>query len=321
VPSSIFSTYATGENRVTASILAVLQSLALGRTERLLGALLQESEFELLHFENQPGKGGSGVPDAVISGSCRILVETKTARRAVKYEQLARHLKRLDGRESTQRLLLLTPDDHKPDQVDAASDPRLAWANFATLDQAIDDVLADTRDVISEREAFLLRNLQIMLLEEDLLGRGNQVVVVPARRAWDQYLRLSAYVCQSGRPFQHVEYVAFYSGGAIQPKVPRVVRVIDSVPFDPDADIPADLSAIVHQMVESGERQRGVLQKVFLLSAPNAPDTITLLNPVENDLRTPNGRTVAFTQNQRYVSLERLRTSKLTSELDSETSA
>ncbi len=33
MPDSIFSTYRTGENRVTASILAVLRSLAIQRTE------------------------------------------------------------------------------------------------------------------------------------------------------------------------------------------------------------------------------------------------------------------------------------------------
>lgn len=37
--NSIFSTYSTGENRVTASILAVLRSLSLDRIQRLLGAL------------------------------------------------------------------------------------------------------------------------------------------------------------------------------------------------------------------------------------------------------------------------------------------
>jgi hypothetical protein len=64
--TNIFSTYSTGENRITASILAVLQSLALQRTERLLGALLEQADFELIRFENQPAKGGKGVPDAII---------------------------------------------------------------------------------------------------------------------------------------------------------------------------------------------------------------------------------------------------------------
>ena len=111
---SIFSTYSTGENRVTGSILAVLRSLALGRTERLLGALLQESEFQLLHFQNQPARGGESIPDAQITGSCRVLIETKVVRNGVSEDQVLQHLKRLNGREKLERLLVLTPDERRP---------------------------------------------------------------------------------------------------------------------------------------------------------------------------------------------------------------
>jgi hypothetical protein len=62
--SSIFSTYSTGENRVTASFLAVLRALSLDRMQRLLGNLMEQSDFELIRFENQPSKGAPGVPDA-----------------------------------------------------------------------------------------------------------------------------------------------------------------------------------------------------------------------------------------------------------------
>jgi hypothetical protein len=58
--SSIFSTYSTGENRVTASFLAVLRALSLDRMQRLLGSLMEHSDFELIRFENQPSKGGAG---------------------------------------------------------------------------------------------------------------------------------------------------------------------------------------------------------------------------------------------------------------------
>jgi len=58
---SLFSTYRTGENRVTASILAVFRSLTLGRSERLLGAIMEQSEFELVRFQNQPSRGAPGV--------------------------------------------------------------------------------------------------------------------------------------------------------------------------------------------------------------------------------------------------------------------
>jgi hypothetical protein len=55
--------------------------------------------------------------------------------------------------------------------------------------------------------------------------------------------------------------------------------------------------------------------KVFLLSAPDAPETIKLTEPIFNDLTSDSGQRIAFTQNRRYVSLEALRKAKKTSEL------
>src|SRR5713226_5311589 len=131
MPTSLFSTYSTGENRVTASILAVLRSLSLNRIERLLGALTEQPEFELVRFENQPARGGAGVPDAVVASSCRILIETKLTRNAVKPDQLKRHLSRLDtATESVRCLLVLSPDENRPAQLADLSDDRLSWASF-----------------------------------------------------------------------------------------------------------------------------------------------------------------------------------------------
>src|SRR5262245_50214231 len=142
MPDSIFSTYRTGENRVTASIVAVLRSLALHRTERLLGALMEQSEFELVTFEDQTAKGGRGVPDASITASCRLLIETKIERNAVRTDQIRRHLERLNAAsEAVKRLLVLTPDDAAPAAAAEMVDARLAWASFADLDQAIDELL------------------------------------------------------------------------------------------------------------------------------------------------------------------------------------
>ena len=93
---SIFSTYSTGENRVTASCLVVLRSLSIDRMERLHGALLEQSEFQLIRSENQPSKGAAGVPDAIIQSSLRLLIKTTTQRNTVRRDQLVRHLKRLD---------------------------------------------------------------------------------------------------------------------------------------------------------------------------------------------------------------------------------
>ena len=52
-----FSTYSTGEKRVTAWMLAVLRSLSLDRLQRILGSPLEQSEFEPVAFQDQPSKG------------------------------------------------------------------------------------------------------------------------------------------------------------------------------------------------------------------------------------------------------------------------
>lgn len=313
---SIFSTYSTGENRVTASILAVLRSLSLDRMQRLLGGLLEQSEFELLKFENQPSKGGAGVPDAIIQSSIRILLETKTVRDSVVPAQIKRHLQRLDqATETTLILLVLTPDDVRPADLDKINDSRVVWASFALLDQAIDEILNDKYEVVSEREAFLLRELQNMLAAEGLLASANDVVVVAARNAWPEYNELHAYVCQPNRPFQQVTRLGFYSKGVIYPLVPKIMATFDEVEMARNR-YEGELGALVHRLLDGGYRPEGDFFKVLLLSAPDSPDTLKLEAPIRNDKRSKTGKPTAFTMGQRYVSSESLRTAKTTSDLD-----
>jgi len=312
---SIFSTYSTGENRVTASFLAVLRSLSLERIQRILGALLEQSEFELIKFQNQPSKGGEGVPDAIIQASCRLLVETKTKRNVVRLDQLKRHLKRLDAAtEATSLLLVLTPDDARPNAFDVLQDDRLVWASFAALDQAIDEMLADDAEVVSEREAFLLRELQKMLMAENLIGSANDVVVVPARHAWPEYQKYHAYICQPDRPFQQVSRLAFYSFGQIYPLVPTIIESHDHVDFIPETH-KGKMRALIESATKDGARKEGTAYKVMFLSPPDSPDTLKLEAPIPNDLTSMTGRITAFTQNQRYVASERLKRAKTTSDL------
>lgn len=312
---SIFSTYSTGENRVTASFLAVLRSLSLDRMQRILGALLEQSEFELIKFQNQPAKGGEGVPDAIIQASCCLLIETKTKRNVVRLDQLKRHLKRLDAAtEATSLLLVLTPDDVRPSAFDALQDDRLVWASFAALDQAIDEMLSDDAEVVSEREAFLLRELQRMLMAENLIGTANDVVVVPARHAWPEYQKYHAYICQPDRPFQQVSRLAFYSFGQIYPLVPKIIESHDHVDFIPEAH-KGKMRALIESATKDGARKEGTAYKVMFLSPPDSSDTLKLSDPIRNDLTSKAGRATAFTQNQRYVASERLKRARNTSDL------
>lgn len=136
--TSIFSTYSTGENRITSSFLAVLRSLSLDRMQRILGELLGQPEFELISFQNQPSKGGEGVPDAIIQSNTFLLIETKTTRNALKLPQLKRHIDRLV--DSVGVLLILTPDDSIPVILNESGDSRVAWSSFAQLSQSIDEL-------------------------------------------------------------------------------------------------------------------------------------------------------------------------------------
>jgi hypothetical protein len=313
--SSIFSTYSTGENRVTASILAVLKSLSLGRIQKLLGNLLEQSEFELVRFENQPAKEGKGVPDAVIHSSVRLFVETKLNRNAVDREQIVRHLKRLDSAtEAVRTLLVLTPDGSRPGVLDTFTDDRLAWASFTALDQAIDEMLGDKYEVVSEREAFLLRELQNMLDAEGLLASEFDVVVVAARHAWPEYNQIAAYVCQPERSFKQVSRIAFYSKGQVYPLVPKILEAHERVTMV-KGQYEGQLGALVDRLIREQRREEGGQFKVVILSAPDSPETIRLPAPIPNDLTSKAGKPTAFTMGQRYVSSEKLLSAKATSHL------
>ena len=318
--SSIFSTYSTGENRVTASVLAVLRSLSLDRIQRLLGALL-ESDFELVRFQNQPSKGGKGVPDAIIHASVRLLVETKIKRNGIDLpidlDQIQRHLDRLDeANEVTRLLLVITPDDVRPKILDSLKDggKRLVWSSFDKLDQAIDEMLEDKYEVLSEREAFLLRELQTMLEDEQLLANPYDVVVVAARIAWPEYKQLHAYVCQPNRSFQQVSRLAFYAEGVIQPLVPKILDSKDDVTMVA-GKYSGMLGELVERIVKEQRREQGERNKVLLLSAPDSPDTLRLPGPIPNDLKSQADKPTAFTMGQRYIASERLLVAKTTGDL------
>lgn len=86
----LFSTYRQGENRVTATFLAVLQRLSLPNIDRILQRLLWEDRetYNLVSFENQV-RTKESVPDAKIRMGNTIWIETKTARNSVESDQEA----------------------------------------------------------------------------------------------------------------------------------------------------------------------------------------------------------------------------------------
>ena len=325
---SIFSTYHTGENRVSSSILAVLRCLALPRIERILGALIDD-DFELIRFENQPKGKDAGIPDGEICSSFRFLIETKLNRNQLlkdsneAHDQLERHLNRLKGVSEQEYVLAITPDDAEPDLIAHMNDDRLVWNSFAALNQAVEEMLTheqDEKEVISEREKFLLRELQKMLIAENLVGSSKEVLVVTARGAWPLYQEVSAYIYKEGVTYQPIKYIAFYSSNTIHPLVPLILEQHDHVVFERGKNS-GRLGTLVDQVLDTKQsffHNRMSIHKVFLLSAPDDPQTVKLAQPVENDLTSSNGQRVAFTQRYRYVSLADLKKATKTSGLVNE---
>jgi hypothetical protein len=321
----LFSTYRQGENRVTASLMAVFERIDLMKVERILAGASEDSALQLFSFENQVhGLGSASVPDARISASFSLWFETKTVTNAVRLDQVREHLRHLGTGGSYERLFLLTPDDQEPAAVAELADPRLRWLSFRALSQAIDDVIADDRELVSVKEELLLRELQTLFEVDNLLGDPRQVVVVPARSAYGDYLQLSAYLCQPRRPFKRVERIAFYRRGQIEVDVPLVRHVADEVLVTREhavelrasaAPFGAERGELIERTLDAGIRPDGGLEKVFLLTGPSDPETIRLGAPVLNDLTDHNGRPTAWTMMQRYVSIDGLRGASRTSDL------
>lgn len=147
----LFSTYRQGENRVTASMLAVFERIDLSLVERLLQAATEESSLQMVRFENQV-QGPRSVPDALISVNFRYYFEVKTARNTADEVQLRDHLTILDERGGDDRLFVLTPDDEIPAQVAEIDDDRVTWFNFRSLNDSINSLLTDPAEQVAERE-------------------------------------------------------------------------------------------------------------------------------------------------------------------------
>jgi hypothetical protein len=330
----LFSTYSQGENRITASILAVFERLSFALVERILQALCQEPEVALLTFSNQPS-GPVSKPDGRIRASFAYWIETKRIPQAVNVEQVLSHLKALEADIGVERkrLLVLTPDTKIPLELDKLKDNRVAWASFDDLLAIIREVvepgsewLVSDRAIPTEQEKAILRELVRFLVSEDLVGRATErVVVVAAKIALQEWLNYSVYMCQPHRTFQPSSRLAFYANGRIDRRIPAILTQVESVVLSEEgvraqADLPESarrkLLDLVKSLEKKGSDRSGSEAKVIFLSDPGASETLNLPQDIVNDLITDSGRPVAFTQGQRYIPLSRLeRGPKTTSEL------
>jgi len=310
----LFSTYRQGENRVTSSMLAVFQRIDLSLLETILAAASGESSLQMVSFTNQPHGKGHSVPDALISARFGYWFEVKTAHNAVNANQLTEHLESLSGEPGEDRLFVITPDPLQPAVITARADPRIVWFNFRSLHDAIDTVTAGPTVIIPEQARFLLREFQDLLVLDGLVD-SDDVVIVAARIAYNEYGEHSAYICQPGRAFRTgLTHMGFYLDGAIQVHIPLIRHVADHVTFTPEEAASrragAERDQVIGQVIEStlakGTREEEQQYQIFLLSGQDDAQTIKLPQPITNNAVSASGRPSAWVQGQRYTSLAKL---------------
>jgi hypothetical protein len=144
-----------------------------------------------------------------------------------------------------------------------------------------------------------------------------RVCVVSGAAAWPFYLAHAAWVGQENRRFGDARRLGFYTGREVQGLLPRIDRVVPSVPLTAEEAATRALSADPAER-RVGEALAAALHEggtgprvaVVLLSPPADPDTVTVA-PV------PHHGEAAWTMFQRFVPLDSLRTAASTADLGS----
>ncbi len=316
---SIFSTYSQGENRVTATLIEVLRNLPVNVVERFLSFFDESQSTNFFTFENQvTSKTSRTVPDAVISSNFNLIFETKVVREAINEAQLKGHIEL--AKINNGKLIYLTPDTERPallkeDKQDNKQEDKIGWKSFHDLNTFIDELMRSEDLILSERDQFLLKNLQIFFAETGLLPVKDEVVIVAAKIAWPAYEAHGVYVCQAGRSFKKVDYLGFYADGEIKSKIAKIKSAEDVSFPEKREDLPEDTPNAVKSWLDAHPWGYGRTLKVFILSKNTEADTQDLLGSITNDLKNDQGRSYAYTQGQRYTSLEKLKNAKSTNDL------
>lgn len=248
----IFSTYSQQENRVTSTIMAVLERLPFRIVEVILQRLIEADGTEnLLKFENQSqGKknnSSGSIPDAFIGASFGFWIETKIRRNTLKSQQLERHLDHVndDGAKrkyENRYLLVITPDIKKPECIaricgNNGNNNSLCWVNFSDFCEIISRIADHNQNewkenlgfLLAERDRDLLKELYHFIKETKGLLGEDEVLIIPARVAFDEFKKYGAYVCQQNRPFRYITHIGFYRNKRIERNFPKVIARFDSL--------------------------------------------------------------------------------------------
>jgi hypothetical protein len=300
---SIFGEYKQAENRLTAAFLQVLkvggEPLIREISDRI-GFSIPSSDIDIF----TQIKEEESVPDGQLECNFTfcLYIESKVGK-LVNFEQLANHLK-LVQTEHNRKLLYLTGDETKPPKLPSGCH----WISWDDTIVAFREYLADTRIPNYELLSFLIDQYETLVTNvvhrrKKWTPQKDKVIIVAGSRAEGIALTYGYYICQNHRQFQNAEYITFFKDNRIS----RVFRIAEDPHDDVDLNEMPELKAYLEQERPDYDGSR---QKVFKLS------NMEPIGPILNDSIDKNGNPCPYTYGQpRYTSIDKLKTSRLTSQL------
>lgn len=299
IEQSVFGSYDQKENQVTSALLKILEA---DQNEILLNALLLNMgdpglpDKEIRIETQAKNSEGNSVPDGKLSChyAFNIYIESKLGTH-IDEKQLGNHMKLLN--ENT-KLIYITNHADKPSILPED----VLWTNWTKLYEIINEVheegLSPVLDYLIEQFYLLLNNLG---LYDD---SKNRVIIVGGRWGEPVALEYGFYACQGGRSFKKAKYLAFYYNQRIK----YLFEIEDKVEY---ADIKSLPQYVPNEYFLKKEPKYVREERTFfkLKKIEEFPE------PIINDTKGRNEKTVAFTQGQTYTTYDKIMKAKVTSEL------
>lgn len=161
---------------------------------------------------------------------------------------------------------------------------------------------------------------------------NDNVIIVAARVALNDYKLYGCYICQENRNFRlDSMYMAFYYKNKITRYIPQILGYIDSIDIsNPNLDNLA-ITTVAASESEVKKRLNNFLtqyqnsknfyfsrNKIIILSLPTDIRTVKLDHEIINNKTDKRGlKRVPFTQSNRYSTISKLRSSFYTKDLES----
>jgi hypothetical protein len=164
--------------------------------------------------------------------------------------------------------------------------------------------VARVHAILNEQEG----EMEMTVLPSEPLVATDDVLVVAARIAYEEYLHYNAYICQPGRSFRDVNRLGFYRHGKIEQYFPEIRAVEDHIRFtrenakrlrETGSPVDREVADLIEVMLDHHRRSEEDVEQVFLLTPPDGPRTLTLAHPIRHNT---GGRGSAWTMGQRYIS-------------------